>query len=182
MKPVPVLADDPVTACKIPARVTASGMVSSVDKDHNSFIMFPTQTISSSAERETLPMRAVLEKGPKWPNPTARLPSPHAFVAFTGKLAHFEDNTGKIKADLQSRAVISLDSITYLRANYGPTTTPLAPSTSRLDDADTVTLKSRVLKFSHSSSSSKIDVQPSGIGTCKKSASQETQGQSDDET
>lgn len=181
MKPVPVLVDDHVAACKIAARITASGMVSSVDKDRNSFFMFPTQKITSSAERQALPLRAVLEKGPKWPNPTARLPSPHAFVAFTGKLAHIEDNMEKIKADVQSRAVISVDSITYLRANYGPTTMPVTPLTSRPNDPDTVALKSRVLNYSNASSSSKNASQNFGVGTCEKSASQETLEECDDE-
>lgn len=180
MKPVPVLVDDHVAACKIAARVTACGMVTSVDKERNSFIMFPTQTITSSAERQTLPLRAVLEKGPKWPNPTARLPSPHAFIAFTGKLAHFEDNTEKMKANIHSRAVISLDSITYLRANYGPTTTSVTPSTSRTNDPDTVALKSRVLNYSNTTSLSKTDILNLGVGTCKKSASQETQEECDE--
>ncbi|KAN0129735.1 hypothetical protein V8E53_012400 [Lactarius tabidus] len=44
-KPVPVLAKDPVAACKIPARVSGSGMVSSVNKEHHSFILFPTQNV-----------------------------------------------------------------------------------------------------------------------------------------
>jgi hypothetical protein len=115
-KPVPVLAKDPVAACKIPARVSGSGMVSSVNKEHHSFILFPTQNVSASTHHETIPVQAVLEKGPKWPNLIARLLSLHGFlhgfVSFTGKLAHFEDNSANIRSNLHSCAVIAVDSVT----------------------------------------------------------------------
>jgi hypothetical protein len=149
-----VLAEDPVAACKIPARVSGSGMVSSVDKERHSFILFPTQNVSASTHSETLPVRAVLEKGPKWPNPVARLPSPHGFVSFTGKLAHFEDNSGNIRSDLRSRAVVAVDSIVYLRANYGSNSVPMPPSAANTHDADTVALKSRVLKYAQANTDS----------------------------
>ncbi|KAN0134097.1 hypothetical protein V8E53_008102 [Lactarius tabidus] len=128
VKPVPVLAEDPIAACKIAARVIGSGMVSSVDKETHSFFLFPSQIITANADPEALPVRAVLEKSPKWPEPTARLPSPHSFVAFTGKLAQFKDNITYMKTKLLYRAVVSLDSITYLRANYGTHTTPSTSS------------------------------------------------------
>jgi hypothetical protein len=143
-KPVPVLAEDPVGACKIPARVTGSGMVSAVDKERHSFTIFPTQKITASSDPQTLPVRALMEKGPKWLNPVARLPAPHGFVAFTGKLAHFEDNVGHIRGDLRSRAVVSLDSIVYLRADYGTNNATMPhPPPSLPHDADTVALKTR---------------------------------------
>lgn len=143
-----MLAEDPVDACKIPVRVSGSGMVTSVEKERHSFVLFPTQNISASPNPECLPVRAVLEKGPKWPNPIARLPSPHGFVAFTGKLAHFEENLGQTRSDLRSRAVVALDSITYLRANYGSGNALTLPAMSHSQDADTVALKSHILKYS----------------------------------
>jgi hypothetical protein len=147
-KPVPVLAKDPVAACKIPARVSASGMVSSVNKEHHSFILFPTQNVSASTHHETIPVQAALEKGPKWPNPIARLLSLHGFlhgfVSFTGKLAHFEDNSANIRSNLCSCAVIAVDSIVYLGANYGSNSVPMPPSAH---NADTVALKSCILKY-----------------------------------
>ena len=146
-KPVAVSAEDPVGACKIPARITGSGTVFSVDKEKHSFMMFPTLTISSSEKPETLPVRGLLEKGPRWPNPTARLPSPQSLVAFTGKLAFFEDRIGKPHAELTSQAVVTLDTIIYLRTSSGPSVSPRTPSVSQRQDADTIALKSRVLKY-----------------------------------
>jgi hypothetical protein len=147
-KPVPVVAEDPEAACKIPARVSCSGMVSSVDMEHHSFMLFLTQNISASPHRETLPVRAVLEKGPKWPNPIARLPSPLSFVAFTGKLAHFKDNAAKGESKLLSQAVVTLDSIIYLHANYSSTSVPMPLPSSQPHDADMIALKTRLLRFS----------------------------------
>ncbi|KAN0137428.1 hypothetical protein V8E53_004873 [Lactarius tabidus] len=155
-KPVPVLAEDPITACKIPARVSGSAMVSSVDKEHYSFTLFPTQHINASSKAESLPVRAVLEKGPKWPNPVTRLPSPCGFVAFTGKIAHFEENPGPIRSDLRSRIVVALDSIIYLRANYGSTELSNPPPSSHSQDADSVALKTCILKYSQSTTDSTL--------------------------
>ena len=147
-----MLPEDPVDTCKIPARIIGSGMVTAVDKERHSFLLYPTQRITASEQAEAIPVRAVLEKGPKWPNPVARLPSPYNFVGFTGKLAHFEENTGKIRNDLQNRVVVTLDSITYLRATYATNVSSNAtvaqPSTSRHYDPDSVALKTRVLKYS----------------------------------
>ena len=105
-KAVPVLAEDPVSACMIPVRITASGMVASVDKDCHSFILFPTQTVTACLDPQNLPVCAVLEKGLKWPNPVARLPSAYNFVAFTGKLAYFKDDVGPIQSNMHFHAVV----------------------------------------------------------------------------
>lgn len=119
-------------------------MASSVDKTHNSFFICPSQYVTGSTDCGLIPVRAVMEKGPKWPNPSARLPSPHAFVAFTGKLDHFEINTENAQIAGSARTVVSLDSITYLRTNLGAP----APSHSlQADDEDSVALKKRVKKY-----------------------------------
>ena len=171
-KPVAVSPDDPVGACKIPARITVSGTVFSVDKERHSFVVFPTLSISASPNPQTLPVRAVLEKSPRWPNPVARLPSSPNFVAFTGKLAYFEDFAGKSQ-DFQTQAVVIVDSITYLRSPSNPKNVSLAPSTSRSpnNDADTVALKTRVLKYSQGTSSKMEDDRLSG--SSKTATSQE---------
>lgn len=148
-KPVPVLVEDPVDACIIPARVSCSGMVASIDKEHHSFILFPTQNITACADPQTVAVCTVLEKGPKWPNPVARLPSPYKFVGFIGKLAHFEDNIGPTANNLHFHAVITLDSITYLRANYSMNTVSSHSLTLQSQNADTIALKTHVLKYSH---------------------------------
>lgn len=90
----------------IPVRITASGMVASVDKDCHSFILFPTQTVTACLDPQNLPVCAVLEKGLKWPNPVARLPSAYNFVAFTGKLAYFKDDVGPIQSNMHFHAVV----------------------------------------------------------------------------
>ena len=122
-------------------------------------MVFPTLSISASPKPQTLPVRAVLEKSPRWPNPVARLPSSPNFVAFTGKLAYFEDFAGKSQEDFKSQAVIVVDSITYLQSLSTPKNISLAPSTSTSpqNDADTVALKTRVLKYSQGSSSKTED-------------------------
>jgi hypothetical protein len=184
-KPVPVLAEDPIRACKIPARITGSGMVSSVDKEQHSFIIFPTQKIMASSDPQTLPVRALMEKGLKWPNPVARLPAPHGFVAFTGKLAHFEDNVGHIRGDLCSRTVVSLDSIIYLCTNYGSNnaTMPLPPP-SLPHDTDTVALKTHILKFSQGdthSPLSKGDDRSCNVDMCSEVPSEHEQEECEDD-
>lgn len=111
-------------------------------------MVFPTLSVTASPNPETLPVRAVLEKSPRWPNPAARLPSSRNFVAFTGKLAYFEGFAKKSREDFQSQAVIIVDSITYLRTAFSSKTNLPTPSTSQNLDADTVALKTRVLKYS----------------------------------
>ena len=111
--------------------------------------MFPTLTILSSEKPETLPVRGLLEKGPRWLNPTTQLPSPRSLVAFTGKLVFFEDRVGKPHAELTSQAVVTLDTIIYLCTSSGPSVSPQTPSVSQRQDADTIALKSRVLKYTH---------------------------------
>ena len=140
-KAVPVLAEDPVSACMIPVRITASGMVASVDKDRHSFILFPTQTVTACLDPQNLPVCAVLEKGPKWPNPIARLPSAYNFVAFTSKLAYFKDDVRPVQSDMCFCAVVTLESITYLRANYAANSGPSHAPSSQIPDANMIALK-----------------------------------------
>ena len=120
-------------------------------------MVFPTLSVTASPSPETLPVRAVLEKSPRWPNPAARLPSSRNFVAFTGKLAYFEDFAKKSREDFQSQAVIIVDSITYLCTTSTSKSIPHTPSTSQNFDADTVALKTRVLKYSQGSTSKMED-------------------------
>jgi hypothetical protein len=154
-------------------------MVSSVNKEHHSFFVFPMQIILACNKPKTLPVRALLEKGPKWPNPVARLPSPHGFIAFFGKLAHFEDNVGHVQEDLRSQAVVSLDSIIYLCTIYTSNSVPMAlPPPSHPHDADTVALKSHILKISCSntlSSSSKEEDHTCCLNTHAGAASRQEQ-------
>lgn len=128
------------------ARVTGAAMVSSVNKINNSFVMNISQTIALCDEGKPSFVRAVLEKGPKWPRPTERLPSAHSFVSFTGKLSSFEKPSPHDIAQTHSRFVVALDSITYLRSNpntmqESPVLTPLQ---AKSDDLD---LKQRVQKY-----------------------------------
>lgn len=133
----------------IPVRITASGMVASVDKDHHSFILFPTQTVTACLDPQNLPVCAVLEKGPKWPNPIARLPLAYNFVAFTSKFAYFKDDVGPVQSNMCFCAVVTLESITYLCANYAANSGPSHAPSSQIPDADMIALKLCVLKFSH---------------------------------
>lgn len=120
-------------------------------------MVFPTLSISVSPSPETLPVWAVLEKSPRWPNPAARLPSSQNFVTFTGKLAYFEDVAEKLQGDFQSQAIVIVDSITYLRMASTSTAILHTPSTSQNVDADTIALKTHVLKYSQGASSKMED-------------------------
>ena len=144
-------------ACKIPARVTVSGTVFNVDKERHSFMVFPTLSVTALPIPETLPIHAVLETSPRWLNPAAQLPSSWNFVAFMGKLAYFEGFAKKSWEEFQSQAVIIVDSITYLCIAFTSKTNLPTPSTSQNLDADTVALKTRVLKYSQGSPSKMED-------------------------
>lgn len=178
-KPLIVPPDDPEGACKIPARVSGSGTVSTVDKEGHSFMIIPTLSISASPHPESLPIRAILEKSPRWPNPAARLPSPKNFVAFTGKLAYFEDRGGVSQGDFGSQAVITLDSITYLRSISSPKSMPHVPPPSQSFDADTVALKTRVQKYAKNSSSKFED---DSLSTSSKTATSQEDEKGNSET
>jgi hypothetical protein len=129
-----VLAADPIAACMIPARIVASGMVTSVFKDEFSFVVSLRQEIDGCEEDKPISVRGLLEKGPKWPDPVLRLPSAQGFVSFTGKLFRFEEQPLQPDAQTASRPVVSLDSITYLHVNIGGSTgmVPSAPPSAHL--------------------------------------------------
>lgn len=93
MNLVPVEPDDVIAACKIAARVVGVRIVTSVDTIHHCFALMPTQYVNGATEEELLPVRAMPEKGLKWPDPVARLPSARSFVSFSGKLYQFEDQS-----------------------------------------------------------------------------------------
>ena len=151
-KPLDVSREDPVGTCKIPAKITGSGTVFGIDKEKHSFVMFPTSFISASPNPETLPIWALLEKSPRWPDPTACLPSSQSLVAFTGKLAFFEDHASNLHSNVCSQAVVTLNTIIYLQMTPAPAAVSNMPSTLLQRDADTIALKSRVLKYAWNSS------------------------------
>lgn len=74
-----------------------------------------------------------------------------------GKLAYFEGFAKKSWEEFQSQAVIIVDSITYLCIAFTSKTNLPTPSTSQNLDADTVALKTRVLKYSQGSPSKMED-------------------------
>ncbi|KAN0128310.1 hypothetical protein V8E53_013894 [Lactarius tabidus] len=65
-------------------------------------------------------------------------------------------NPGPIRSDLGSRIVVALDSIIYLRANYGSTELSNPPPSLHSQDADSVALKTRILKYSQSTTDSTL--------------------------
>lgn len=155
-KPVTVSPDNPVGACKISARLTSCGTILNVDRDGYCFTMFPTQTITASLQPQTLPIQAVLEKSLRWPNPTAWLPLAHNFVAFTGKLAYFKVCPSKFENNVLSRAVVTLDNITYLRTTVSPNHITHLLGPPKPIDADTITLKRHMLKYAQGSTTKKL--------------------------
>ena len=157
LKPLDVSQEDPVGTCKIPARITSLGTVFGVDKEKHSFVMFPTSFISASPNLETLPIWALLEKSPRWPDPTAHLPLSQSLVAFTGKLAFFEDRASNLHSNIRSQAVVTLDTIIYLRMTPAPAAVSNMPSTLLQWDTDTIALKSHVLKYVQNSSAKHED-------------------------
>ena len=156
-KPLDISREDPVGTCKIPAKITGSGTVFGIDKEKHSFVMFPTSFISASPNPETLPIWALLEKSPRWPDPTTHLPSSQSLVAFTGKLAFFEDHAGNLHSNICSQAIVTLNTIIYLRMTPAPAAVSNMPSTLLQRDADTIALKSRVLKYVRNSSAKRED-------------------------
>lgn len=128
----------------IPARVIASGMVTAVNKDDNSFLITLRQEIDGGSEEDSLTVRALLEKGPKWPDPVKRLPSAQGFVSFAGKLFLFEEEQAR------SRPVVSLDSITYLRIVFGGAagTVPSVPPSANVPQTDDQRMATRMQNMS----------------------------------
>lgn len=149
LNPVPVEPKDVTTACGTPARVVGVGIVTSVDTVHHSFTLTPAQYVTGGAEEEQIPVRAMMEKGSKWPDPVKRLPSAHGFVSFSGKLYHFDENSLAQIPNVNTRAVINLDTITYLlRPTYSPSSVASSVLPSQVEDADSIALKKRVEKYS----------------------------------
>ena len=98
-----------------------------------------------------------MEKSPRWPDPTTRLPLSQSLVAFTGKLAFFEDHASNLHSNVCSQAVVTLNTIIYLQMTPAPAAVSNMPSTLLQQDADTIALKSCVLKYAQNSSVKRED-------------------------
>lgn len=170
---MPVDSDDVMAAWKIPAMVIGVGMVSSVTRQESSFTVAVAQYIAGG-QNETVMIRGIMEKSPKWPDPVARLPALHGVVAFTAKLSHFENDKDGINATAVDRAVIVLDSITYLpRSASPPSLTNTGPSFTS-EDSDDAKVKQHVQKISlkeNSTTSASIPITPQSKQRAKRKAS-----------
>ncbi|KAH9033153.1 hypothetical protein EDB83DRAFT_2319038 [Lactarius deliciosus] len=92
---------------KIPAWITVSGTVTSVDEDTLSFVVTTKQYVSTGDGNDTLRVRGRLEKGPRWKEPLKRLPTVNNIVHFEGALQEVEEHDGNIQP------VVLLDFIIY---------------------------------------------------------------------
>ena len=121
-------------------------MVSVLEKERNSFSISINQYVTGATQSEQLAIRAFMEKGPKWPDPSKRLPSINSLIAFTGRLFQCEDNPKPADGEWKIGFAIALDSITYLpRASFPVTSKNGTAATPT--NADNVALTGRVAKF-----------------------------------
>jgi hypothetical protein len=122
MVPFPVEMKDAISACKVPAKVFAAGTVTSVNNEQVCFAMIPSQYVACSRKIdkvETIELRAIMEKSPKWPEPELRLPFVRKWIVYAAKLSHFEEIADN-GSDMKFRMVVTLDTITYLGFDSAP--------------------------------------------------------------
>lgn len=88
MIPVPMVdMIGAISACKVPAKVFAAGTVTSVDTEQVCFAMTPSQDVTCSGQIDSIELRAIMEKSPKWPNPVFKLPYMRESIACAAKLS-----------------------------------------------------------------------------------------------
>lgn len=104
LRPVPVYDGERLRASNIPARITASGRVSQVDRDINSFAMKTCQIISGCARPTHSTIRGILGHNRLWRNPAQRMPCRNSIITVTGDI---------LTVDL-GMPIVALDDITYL--------------------------------------------------------------------
>jgi hypothetical protein len=109
-----------ISACKVPAKVFAAGTVTSVDTEQVCFAMTPSQDVTCSGQIDSIELRAIMEKSPKWPNPVFKLPCMRLSIACAAKLSHFEEIPDAKGSDMKLRMVVTLDAITDLGFRFLP--------------------------------------------------------------
>jgi hypothetical protein len=85
---------DPVKLCKIPAWVTVSGTVASVDKESLSFCITTAQHVIGSTGTDNMHIRGRIEQSAKWREPEKRLPMVDTIVHFEGTLDNIDLEDG----------------------------------------------------------------------------------------
>ncbi|KAI9440383.1 hypothetical protein H4582DRAFT_2055781 [Lactarius indigo] len=173
LRPVPVEPKDANTAWQFPARVVSTGIVTSVDKEHDSFVITLSQYVDGGTTNEQIAIRGLMERGPRWPDPPKMLPSASSRVHFTGKLFQFEDNPDFKQTGIKSRIVVALDHIIYLSQSNNGYSGDSAVSMSP-EDADTVALRDRAQKDSHEGETSQTTTPNTDISLkqkCKRKVS-----------
>jgi hypothetical protein len=102
-----------------------------------------------------------MEKGPKWPDLTKRLPSLYSVITFTGKLFQCEHNENATKSNWKIRIAIALDSITYLpRATYSSSPKNIAAPSTTQTNTDTVALTKHAAKYEYKGANCQDPVGP----------------------
>jgi hypothetical protein len=86
-------------------RLTVTGTVSAVQREHLSFSVAISQAISGAVPVPQISIRAIFTVNARWPRPAERLPLIGSILTFSGDFVAVEDHT----------AVVILDEITYLR-------------------------------------------------------------------
>ena len=93
--------------------VTASGTVTSVNKETCSFIIFGKQYVCG--QHQQLVIHGHTNKNSKWKNPSAVLPRAHAVIGFDGFLDRFESYIPQNQNKKITCVVVALQTINFLQ-------------------------------------------------------------------
>ncbi|KAH9170383.1 hypothetical protein EDB89DRAFT_2072060 [Lactarius sanguifluus] len=169
LKTIPSDTEGAIAACRIPARVFGTGMVTSLEKQDNSFVLSLSQYVGGGSQNDLIVVRALMEKGPKWPEPAKRLPALSGLVYFTGRLSHIEDNPDSKHGSAKERVVVTLDNITYLpRTSAKPASSVSSSAVNLTEDGDTIALKNRLRKYSKNEEPTRTTTPSAGPSTIGK--------------
>ncbi|KAH9014909.1 hypothetical protein EDB85DRAFT_1898982 [Lactarius pseudohatsudake] len=124
MRKVSLVTEEDLTACEEPARVTGSGMVTSIERKRLCFTIHGCQYVTGGDRSDDVVVRCRMDLNPKWAQPIDRLPHPPSIIAFSGVLQQFKEYSPPQSTKKLRCAVVALDDITYIRKGERSSTDP----------------------------------------------------------
>ncbi|KAH9011487.1 hypothetical protein EDB84DRAFT_1445138 [Lactarius hengduanensis] len=124
MRKISLVTEEDLTACKEPAHVTGSGMVTSIEQKQLCFTIHGCQYVTGRDRSDDDDVRCRMDLNPKWAQPIDRLSHPPSIIAFLGVLQQFEEYSPPQSTKKLHCAVVALDDITYIRKGECSSTDP----------------------------------------------------------